>query len=119
MAKNTGKGSRAAAEQNRRESDYTPSVAEFRISYRVTHADLDSTESIERADAAFERGIEQVRADERTKRPDLPCDRGCNVNDGPMEDCSQHGRSPRDLWGIIEDLSQRLAAERAKRPDRE
>ena len=56
--------------------------------------------------------------DERAKRPDLPCDGGCNVNDGPMEDCSQHGRSPRDLWGIIEDQSQRLAAERAKRPDR-
>ena len=56
--------------------------------------------------------------DERAKRPDLPCDGGCNVNDGPMEDCSQHGRNPRDLWGIIEDLNQRLAAERAKRPNR-
>ena len=55
--------------------------------------------------------------DERAKHPDLPCDRGCNVNDGPMEDCSQHGRSPRDLWGIIEDQSQRLAAERAKALD--
>ena len=44
----------------------------------------------------------EVRADERAKQPDLPCDRGCNVNDGPMEDCSQHGRSPRDLWGIID-----------------
>ena len=57
--------------------------------------------------------------DERAKRPDLPCDGGCNVNDGPMEECSLHGRTPRDLWGIIEDLIQRLATERAKRPDRE
>lgn len=56
---------------------------------------------------------------ERAKRPDLPCDGGCNVNDGPMEECSHHGRTPRDLWGIIEDLIQRLATERAKRPDRE
>ena len=74
-------------------------------------------------ESLFLTGIElirdQVRADERAKQPDLPCDRGCNVNDGPMEDCSQHGRSPRDLWGIIEDLNQRLADERAKRPDRE
>lgn len=61
----------------------------------------------------------EVRAEERAKLPDLPCDGGCNVNDGPMEDCSQHGRSPRDLWGIIEDLIQLLAEERAKRPDRE
>ena len=55
--------------------------------------------------------------DERAKRPDLPCDGGCNVNDGPMEECSHHGRTPRDLWGIIEDLIQRLAAERAKALD--
>ena len=54
--------------------------------------------------------------DERAKRPDLPCDGGCNVNDGPMEECSRHGRTPRDLWGIIEDLIQWLATERAKRP---
>ena len=55
--------------------------------------------------------------DERAKRSDLPCDGGCNVNDGPMEECSHHGRTPRDLWGIIEDLIQRLATERAKALD--
>src|SRR5690606_11345387 len=32
----------------------------------------------------------------------FPCDGGCNVNDGPAEECSRHGRSPRDLWERVE-----------------
>jgi len=31
----------------------------------------------------------------------FPCDGGCNANDGPAEECSRDGRSPRDLWEII------------------
>ncbi|MBP5800757.1 hypothetical protein J2D78_01540 [Microbacterium maritypicum] len=32
----------------------------------------------------------------------FPCDGGCNVNDGPEETCSRHGRSPADLWNLLE-----------------
>lgn len=32
----------------------------------------------------------------------FPCDGGCNVNDGPVEECPRHGRSPKDLWEKVE-----------------
>lgn len=32
----------------------------------------------------------------------FPCDGGCNIDDGPAEECSRHGRSPRDLWERVE-----------------
>ena len=108
------------------EQEYTPTEARLRERVKGSLGEYSHEFGID-GEAAMDAWIDQalaerdnrVRADERAKRPDLPCDRGCNVNDGPMEDCSQHGRSPRDLWGIIEDQSQRLAAEPAKRPDRE
>ena len=34
-------------------------------------------------------------------RANFPCDGGCYENDGPAEECSLHGRAPRDLWEII------------------
>lgn len=37
----------------------------------------------------------------------FPCDGGCNVNDGPEETCSRHGRSPADLWNITEEQIKR------------
>lgn len=40
----------------------------------------------------------------------FPCDGGCNTNDGPAEDCSLHGRSPRDLWDRLEIATRRLNA---------
>ncbi|MBB2956988.1 hypothetical protein [Pseudoclavibacter helvolus] len=114
------------------EQEYTPTTEFVRRHYAKgptayyedgTVAKMPTPADVVFAGLQFDRWLTahdaEVRADERAKHPDLPCDGGCNVNDGPMEDCSQHGRSPRDLWGIIEDLSQRLAAERAKRPDRE
>ena len=30
-----------------------------------------------------------------------PCDGGCNVNDGPAEECSAHGRPVADVWEIV------------------
>lgn len=46
----------------------------------------------------------------------FPCDGGCNPNDGPNEECSRHGRTPKELWGFIaEDIVGRDAAtERAE-----
>ena len=35
---------------------------------------------------------------------ELGCDGGCSYGDGPQEECSAHGRTPRDLWGIIGQL---------------
>lgn len=35
---------------------------------------------------------------------ELECDGGCSYGDGPQEECSAHGRTPRDLWGIIGQL---------------
>lgn len=32
---------------------------------------------------------------------ELECDGGCSYGDGPQEECSAHGRTPKDLWGII------------------
>lgn len=46
-----------------------------------------------------ERALRNVAKDYDTN---FPCDGGCNVNDGPAEDCSRHGRSPRDLWERVE-----------------
>ena len=73
------------------------------------------------AAADFDRWLaaHDAEVEARSTGCDLPCDGWCNVNDGPQEECSRHGRTPRDLWGIIEDLIQMLADERAKRPDRE
>lgn len=36
---------------------------------------------------------------------DFPCDMGCYADGSPHEDCSQHGRSPADLWSIIQQIS--------------
>lgn len=38
---------------------------------------------------------------ERDYDSNFPCDGGCNVNSGPEEMCSRHGRSPRDLWARL------------------
>jgi hypothetical protein len=38
---------------------------------------------------------------------------GCYADGSPHEDCSQHGRSPSDLWGIIREIS--LERDRANR----
>ncbi len=46
----------------------------------------------------------------------FPCDGGCNINDGPEETCSRHGRSPRDLWNLLDEARAALdAVEDAKR----
>jgi hypothetical protein len=49
-----------------------------------------------------------------------PCDGGCNMNDGPAEDCSRHGRTVQDVWrmqqealGRVHQLELQLAALRA------
>lgn len=42
-----------------------------------------------------------------------PCDGGCNVNDGPEETCSQHGRPVADVW----EIAQRFAEERNRALD--
>ncbi len=34
----------------------------------------------------------------------FPCDGACYENQGPTEDCSAHGRTPTDLWRIIDTL---------------
>lgn len=44
----------------------------------------------------------------------FPCDGGCNIHAGPEEECSRHGRSPRDLWGIISGLIEERDAEKAR-----
>jgi len=41
-----------------------------------------------------------------------PCDGGCNVNDGPDEMCSRHGRRVSEVWQMAHDAMQR--AERAE-----
>jgi hypothetical protein len=73
------------------------------------------------AAADFDRWLtaHDAEVEARSMGRDLPCDGWCNVNDGPQEECSRHGRTPGDLWGIIADLNRQLADERAKRPDRD
>jgi len=44
----------------------------------------------------------------------FPCDRGCNYNDGPQEECSLHGRNPRDLWEVIGGLARERDEARAE-----
>lgn len=34
----------------------------------------------------------------------FPCDAGCNAEGMALEDCSAHGRSPRELWAIIAEV---------------
>ena len=36
---------------------------------------------------------------------ELECDGGCSYGDGPQEECSAHGRTPKDLWGIIGEIA--------------
>ena len=36
---------------------------------------------------------------------ELECDGGCSHWDGPQEECSAHGRTPKDLWGIIGEIA--------------
>ena len=33
-----------------------------------------------------------------------PCDGGCNINDGPDEVCSRHGRRPKEIWDRVESI---------------
>ena len=35
----------------------------------------------------------------------FPCDGMCSPNDGPQEDCSRHGRAPKDPWDIVTRLT--------------
>ena len=56
-----------------------------------------------------------------------PCDGGCNYTDGPLEECSLHGRNPRELWEAIGGLTrerdeaeaalERVRAARAGHPE--
>ena len=50
----------------------------------------------------------------RVKRAEarMPCDGGCNYNDGPEETCSAHGRTPAQIWEVADALgAERDAAE--------
>lgn len=49
----------------------------------------------------------------------LTCDGACNYNDGPDEECSAHGRSPRELWEFIahDIVGRDKAVERAERAE--
>jgi hypothetical protein len=39
-----------------------------------------------------------------------PCDGGCNINDGPQEDCSAHGRPVRDVWNMLAEQERKISA---------
>lgn len=46
---------------------------------------------------------------------EFPCDGGCSPETGgPQEDCSLHGRSPRELWQIFGELQQQRDDVRAE-----
>lgn len=53
--------------------------------------------------------VERLRAEADAN---WPCDGGCNVNDGPDEMCSRHGRRVSEVWQMAHDAMQR--AERAE-----
>jgi hypothetical protein len=53
--------------------------------------------------------VERLRAEADAN---WPCDGGCNVNDGPEETCSRHGRRVSEVWQMAHDAMQR--AERAE-----
>lgn len=50
----------------------------------------------------IERELRTLRTVVKDYDANFPCDGGCNVNDGPEETCSRHGRSPRDLWDRLD-----------------
>lgn len=76
-------------------SDYTiaynivPEDADF-----IAHARDDIPWLLERL-AQSERELATFKANQP------PCDGGCNVNDGPMEECSAHGRPVSYVWEIV------------------
>jgi hypothetical protein len=39
-----------------------------------------------------------------------PCDGGCNINDGPQEDCSAHGRPVSYVWGLVDEKQRQINA---------
>lgn len=45
------------------------------------------------------------------------CDGGCSYGDGPQEECSLHGRKPRDLWEIVGGLARERDEARATAED--
>lgn len=57
---------------------------------------------IEVALEAAERELRMLRNTVKDYDTNFPCDGGCNTNDGPEETCSRHGRSPRDLWDLLD-----------------
>lgn len=58
----------------------------------------DITDALE----AAEKELSTLRNVVKDYDTNFPCDGGCNTNDGPEETCSRHGRSPSDLWNLLD-----------------
>lgn len=72
------------------------------------------TESLVRRIDAQEKENSALKNELKDFNDDFPCDGGCHVEYGPMEECSRHGRKPYDLWRFIGEM-----AERNRRLDRQ
>ena len=44
----------------------------------------------------------------------MPCDGGCNYGEGPMEECSRHGRPPAEVWQIVTEVQAQRDARAAR-----
>jgi hypothetical protein len=79
----------------------------------TTKAAVDKTMSDARTvlaeNASLHAEVERLRAEADAN---WPCDGGCNVNDGPDEMCSRHGRRVSEVWRMEQEALQR--AERAE-----
>lgn len=89
----------------------------------VTDAATEEIESLKdiaetHAFCADRLSIEKERADRIAREV---CDRGCSYTGSPDQECSAHGRTPRELWGFIaQDVVGRDAAtERAEKAEAE
>lgn len=69
------------------------------------HVKAERDAAVKRAEEA-EDALRKATTELDSYKRDFPCDGGCNYNSGPEEECSAHGRPPRELWGLIGQLSQ-------------
>jgi len=77
-------------------SDFTPSTEQVRAVYVIDGTRLTS----EQRAADFDRWLSRER--EAAIEQELPCDGGCNYNDGPDETCSRHGRPVSQVWDMYQ-----------------
>ena len=63
--------------------------------------------------------IASLRAEILRWETKYPCDGGCDYN-GPEEMCSRHGRSPSEIWDIVDNLNSQIEDLRSKQsPDKD